>query len=140
MPAGDFVRYLRAAQRLSGARVHLPEARFREFLAEGRITVDDLDAALADAGLDDLDAPVWRVITRRDVLLASLRLEPEDAGPARQAWEAGERPAAETATFFAAMKPLAVSTPVTRPSGPRRIAVTGQFWMMSTPRAAAARA
>ena len=43
-------------------------------------------------------------------------------------------------TFLAAMKPLAVSTPVTRPSGPRRMAVTGQFWMMSTPRAAAARA
>ena len=49
-------------------------------------------------------------------------------------------PAAETATFLARMKPLAVSTPVTRPSGPRRIAVTGQFGMMSTPRAAAARA
>jgi hypothetical protein len=38
------------------------------------------------------------------------------------------------------MKPLAVSTPATEPSASRRIAVTGQFWMMSTPRAAAARA
>ena len=49
-------------------------------------------------------------------------------------------PAAETATFFAAMKPFAVSTPATRPEASRRIAVTGQFWMMSTPRAAAPRA
>ena len=49
-------------------------------------------------------------------------------------------PAAETATFFALMKPRAVSTPETRPEASRRIAVTGQFWMMSTPRAAAPRA
>src|SRR3546814_6173676 len=40
-------------------------------------------------------------------------------------------PAADTATFFARMKPLAVSTPKTRPEASRRIAVTGQFWMMS---------
>ena len=105
-----FADALRAAQRLTGSAVYLPEARCREFLAEGRITVDDLDAALDDAGLADLDMPIWRVITRRDVLLASLRLAPEDAGTARKAWAAGERSVAE-ATIFARCSALTAAGP-----------------------------
>ena len=63
------------------------------------ITLDDLDAALTDAGLTDLDLPVWRVITRRDVLLASLRLAPDDPGRFRQDWEAREHPQPENPIF-----------------------------------------
>ena len=94
-----FADALAAAHRLTGAATYLPEARFREFYAQGRITLDDLSAALDAAGVADLDAPVWRVITRRDVLLASLRLPPEDAGGARQAWEGQERVPAAPASF-----------------------------------------
>ena len=92
-----FAEALAAAQRLTGAAVYLPEGRFRELLAQGRITVDDLDAALADAGLADLDLPVWRAVSRRDVLTASLRLAPEDPGEVRRDWEAREHPQPEKA-------------------------------------------
>lgn len=94
-----FADALAAAHRLTGAMTYLPEARFRELFAHGRITLDDLGAALDAAGVADLDVPVWRVITRRDVLLASLRLAPEDAGGARQAWERQERVPAAPAIF-----------------------------------------
>ena len=94
-----FADALAAAQRLNGAATYLPEARFRELLAEGRITLDDLDASLTDAGLADLDLPVWRVISRRDVLLASLRLAPDDPGEVRRDWEAREHPQPENAIF-----------------------------------------
>ena len=49
-------------------------------------------------------------------------------------------PAATTATLRAAMRPRVVSTAFTAPDGARLIAVTSQFWMMSTPSALAARA
>src|SRR6202035_6004369 len=49
-------------------------------------------------------------------------------------------PAATTPTFFAAMNPRDVSTPVTAPDGPRLLPVTSQFSRISTPRASAARA
>ena len=81
-----FAAALAAAQRLTGAAPYLPEARFRELLAQGRISVADLDAALADAGLPDLDGEVRRGLTRRDVLLASLQLAPAAVGPARRDW------------------------------------------------------
>jgi hypothetical protein len=38
------------------------------------------------------------------------------------------------------MKPVGGFDALTAPSAPRRMPVTGQFWMISTPRAAAARA
>ncbi|MBL0352401.1 MAG: DUF2309 domain-containing protein [Dechloromonas sp.] len=103
-----FTDALAAAQRLTGAAVYLPEARFRELLAEGRITLDDLDAALTDAGLTDLDLPVWRVITRRDVLLATLRLAPDDPGRFRQDWEAREHPQPKS-FIFARFSPSTVA-------------------------------
>ena len=49
-------------------------------------------------------------------------------------------PAATTPIFFVAIAPRVVSTPLTAPEASRRIALTSQFWMMSTPRSEAARA
>lgn len=94
-----FAEALAAAQRLTGASAYMPEARFRELLAEGRITRDDLDAALDAAGIDDLDTAVCHGITRREVLLASLQMAPEGVGQARQAWAAREYGAAENLIF-----------------------------------------
>ena len=55
--------------------------------------------------------------------------------PARSA-RTPELPAVTTPTFLAATYPLVVSTPTTRPFS-RRMPMTSQFWMMSTPRASA---
>lgn len=85
-----FPEALAAAARLTGAATYLPEARFREFLAGGRIRREDLDAALADAGVEDLDAPVWSDCTRRDVIRAGLCTDPEPPSPARLRWLAQE--------------------------------------------------
>ncbi len=85
-----FPAALAAVHSLTGATPYLPEARFRELLDAGRITVADLDAALNDAGLPDLDAELRRGITRRDVLLASLCLPLEAPGRARLDWVARE--------------------------------------------------
>ena len=99
-----FAAALAAAQRLTGAAPYLPEARFRELLAQGRISVADLDAALADAGLPDLDGEVRRGLTRRDVLLASLQLAPAATGAARRDWLAreGTMPANPVSAHFLA--------------------------------------
>ena len=85
-----FPEALAAAHWLSGAAPYLPEARFRELLAAGRITVADLEVALDDAGLPDLDIELQRGIRRRDVLLASLQVDPDEAGVARRRWLARE--------------------------------------------------
>ena len=95
-----FAEALAAAHRLTGAAPYLPEARFRELLAQGRVSVADLDAALDDAGLPDLDRELRHGLTRRDVLLASLQLAPAAPGPARRDWLAREG-AAATAPVFA---------------------------------------
>ena len=47
-------------------------------------------------------------------------------------------PATTTPTVSASIRPFAVSTPLTLPPSIRK-PVTSQFWMMSTPRASAAR-
>ena len=49
-------------------------------------------------------------------------------------------PAVETPILFVATAPRVVSRPLTAPEASRRIAVTSQFWTMSTPSAEAARA
>ena len=82
-----FAEALAAAQALTGAQTYWPEARFRDCLASGRITQADLAAALAAAGVADLDAPVLRQITRREVLLASLQSVQECPEPEHLAWE-----------------------------------------------------
>jgi len=67
-----FAEALTAAHGLNGAATYWPEAKFRECLASGRITRDDLSAALDDFGQAEVDAPLVRALTRRDILLASL--------------------------------------------------------------------
>ena len=103
-----FAEALAAAQRLTGAAAYLPDARFRELLAAGRIGVNDLAAALDEAGVADLDAPVWQGLTRRAVLLAGFALAPEDPGPARLAWAAREEGVAE-GPLFARCRELTVT-------------------------------
>ena len=77
---------LAEAQALTGAQTYWPESRFRACLAVGRITPDDLAAALADAGVAGLDQPVVRGLTRRDVLLASLLAGNEAPPESQVAW------------------------------------------------------
>ena len=86
-----FAEALAAAHRLTGAAPYLTEARFHEFFAAGRIRPEDLDAALDEAGVDGLDVPVWRNLTRRDLLRASLCLPAAPRAAARLGWLAAER-------------------------------------------------
>ncbi len=94
-----FAEALAAAQRLTGAAAYLPEARFRELFAAGRITGDDLDAALDATGIADLDADVRHGITRREVLLASLKMDSGNVGQASREWAAREYGGAENPVF-----------------------------------------
>ncbi|PKO90519.1 MAG: DUF2309 domain-containing protein [Betaproteobacteria bacterium HGW-Betaproteobacteria-12] len=86
-----FAAALAAAQQLSGATTYWPEARFRECFAAGRISRDDLAAALDEVGVDGLDAPVLRGLNRRDILLASLLVADAASGPAHTGWLERER-------------------------------------------------
>ena len=65
-----FPEALAAAHQLTGAATYWPEAKFRAAYAAGRINHDDLLVALDDAGLPDLEQPVIRALTQRDILLA----------------------------------------------------------------------
>lgn len=76
-----FAEALAAAQAVTGARCYWPPARFREAYASGRISRDDLLAALADAGIDDLEAPLCAGLCRCDVWLAALLVD-DSAPPA----------------------------------------------------------
>lgn len=81
-----FAEALAAVQALSGVTTYWPESRFRECLASGRICAEDLAAALDDFGVADLDGPVVRNLTRRDILLASLKAGREAPDASRLAW------------------------------------------------------
>ncbi len=85
-----FDQALAAAHRLTGATTYWPESRFRDCLAERRIEPDDIAAALDDAGLDDLDAPVFGLHRRRDVLQASLIVGRAAPTAGRQRWQQQE--------------------------------------------------
>jgi uncharacterized protein YbcC (UPF0753/DUF2309 family) len=74
-----FAEALAAAQRLTGARVWLPEATYRAYYAQGRIDDSDLDAAIDDVGRRAgiaLDATLasagGQPVTRREVLRLSM--------------------------------------------------------------------
>ena len=101
-----FTEALAAAQRLTGARAYLDEAEFRACHAAGRITVDDLAAALDEAGQERLDEFVVRGLTRREVLLASLLTPPEQAVASRLAWEGRERNVADGGLWQACVEVL----------------------------------
>jgi uncharacterized protein len=81
-----FAEALKAASALTGATTYWPESRFRECLASGRISTEDLDAALDDFGVGELDGRVVRGLSRRDVLLASLRAGIDAPDARHQAW------------------------------------------------------
>lgn len=103
---------LAAAQALTGARPYWPEQRFREAHAAGRITDADLDAALCEAGIADLDQPVVGGLARRQILLASLKAW-SPAPPSRHlAWLKQETGLAE-APVFAHFARLTVGEPAT---------------------------
>jgi hypothetical protein len=105
-----FAEALEAAHRLTGAAPYLAEARFREFLASGRILPEDLAAALEEAAVAGLDDPIWKALTRRDVLLASLRLPAQAPGAARLAWADAEQGLGGDA-FFARCAALTAPAP-----------------------------
>lgn len=94
-----FAEALTAAGALTGATTYWPEAKFRACLASGRIVRADLSAALDDYGVADLDMPLVRALTRRDILLASLIAGMEAPAGSRLAWLAQEGLAAENFDF-----------------------------------------
>ena len=100
-----FAEALAAAHRLTGATTYWPEAKFRAAYGAGRINRDDLLAGLDDADLPDLDQPVLRALSQRDVLLASLLVAPETPGASRLAWLQREQGLAED-PIFACFLPL----------------------------------
>jgi hypothetical protein len=102
-----FPEALAAAHALTGADVYWSESRFREAYRAGRISRDDLLAALDEAGLGDLDQSVVRALTRRDVLLASLLNAPETPPVSRFDWLARER-AIDGDPLYAACHALSV--------------------------------
>jgi len=117
-----FTEALDAAHALTGAATYWPEARFRECFAAGRISRDDLDAALSDAGLADLDQPVYRALSRRDALLASLLAGREAPGASRLDWLTRERALADDAVFAHCRQLLA--DPAGAPADPWRALAT----------------
>lgn len=114
-----FAEALAAAQALTGARAWWPRAQFLAAFAAGRISRDDLLAALADAGVDALAAEVLPGLTRAEVLLAALLAEPLPAAAATRAWRAGEYGAD---AVFADCRALTVS--VSPPVDWRQLAVS----------------
>ncbi len=94
-----FTEALAAAQALTGATTYWPESRFRDCLASGRISVDDLSAALLDHGVADLDRPLLRAFSRRDILLASLMVGVEVPEASRQGWLQRETPLGDDLIF-----------------------------------------
>ncbi|WP_412481202.1 DUF2309 domain-containing protein [Azonexus sp. IMCC34839] len=93
-----FADALAAAHALTGAGTYWPEQRFRDCLARGRVSRDDLAAALADFGLAGLDEPVAG-LARRDILLASLIVGNERPDASRLAWLHAEGGLADDPVF-----------------------------------------
>jgi uncharacterized protein len=81
-----FPEALAEARRLSGAQPWLAEERCRTLLAAGRITVDDLDAAFDEAGVDGLDAEVLPGMRRRDILRLGFVHDLAPVSAARRDW------------------------------------------------------
>lgn len=94
-----FPEALAAAHRLTGAQCYWPESRFQACYAAGRITHDDLSAALDDAGLNDLDQPLVGKLTRREILLTSLLVGEAVPSSARLDWLMQEQALADDPVF-----------------------------------------
>lgn len=91
-----FPEALAAVHHLTGAAPYWPEARFHAAFSAGRITREDLQAALADAGLEGLDDEGLRGLSRRDIVLASLLVDATSPAGVCQAWMAREGLAASS--------------------------------------------
>ncbi len=90
----SFHEAVKAAHRRFGANPYFPEARYREFLASGRITIGDLEAVLADE-LRDGDDMIDGLGTRQQIRMAMLR-HPLRIGPdAELRWVVAETDALE---------------------------------------------
>ncbi len=90
----SFHEAVKAAHRRFGANPYFPEARYREFLASGRITIGDLEAVLADE-LGDRDDMIDGLGTRQQIRMAMLR-HPLRIGPdAELRWVVAETDALE---------------------------------------------
>jgi uncharacterized protein YbcC (UPF0753/DUF2309 family) len=94
-----FVEALRAAERMTGARPWLDEARCRELFRLGRVDAGDLAAALWQLPATRSDEPLLtgsaRCLRRGDVLQASLRYPPAAISGARLRWQLEEKLAGE---------------------------------------------
>lgn len=88
-----FAEALAAAHALTGARPYWEEANFRQALAAGRITRDDLLAAFDELALGDGATPIGGGLCRQDIWLACLQLPDDDAAP-----DVFRRPGASTAS------------------------------------------
>jgi uncharacterized protein len=81
---------LRAARALTGAEGYLSPERFRAVYAEGRINAEDLDAALNQAGVPDLDAVVVPGCSRRQLLTTVLRVPFKRLSRTQLRWQLAE--------------------------------------------------
>jgi len=122
-----FDEALAAAQGLTGAAVHWPEARFHAAYAAGRVSREDLLAVLEDAGPAGLDAEIAGGLSRRAVLLASL-LEPSTPPAASlAAWQRREK-AADPDPLLAVCRDLATAMLAARPAGADWQAAAMERW------------
>ncbi len=99
-----FHQAMLAAQRKLGVRGYLPEERYREAFARGRITDEDLDAVFADEPLTD--APIGPGFpSARTVARMATRHQISAETPADLHWQVVEK---EATTYFAAEVPEAI--------------------------------
>ncbi|HSG22221.1 MAG TPA: putative inorganic carbon transporter subunit DabA, partial [Azonexus sp.] len=119
-----FSEALAAAHRLTGAATYWPEVKFRECYAAGRISRDDLSAAFDEAGLPELEVPVIRALTQRDVLLASLLSAPETPGASRLDWLRREQGLADDPIFALCLTLTATITDKSSPADWQTTAAT----------------
>jgi len=72
----EFTEALAEAERINGARGYLPDDRFREFYAEGRITLEDLRAVIDETPALEPDEVLLEnidgALTYRDITIAAL--------------------------------------------------------------------
>ncbi len=89
-----FTQAVTAARQLTGASAYLPDERFREFYAQGRISRDDLETALREAsGLDTAAVLVQSPsgpITLGEVMFVALRHPIKHLSRSQLKWQVEE--------------------------------------------------
>jgi uncharacterized protein len=107
-----FAEALAAAHQLTGAAIYWPQSRFLAEFAAGRVTRDDLRAALEECLPQQDYAPCAGRLSRHAVLLASLLVPEDEAGLANLAWREREHPVAKDDCQAAARRLLGASAEV----------------------------